>query len=137
MADRWKQANTVNAYLVLKVFAGYRNCASQPDAPFGDAGLDDREVVIEREAFHFFHVARGSAALGRERLSCEVRPSRRQLQGACHRLARPRLRDPRRGAGARPKDDRHFDPFVRIQRANDLRIGKGFLLAAGDARSLL
>jgi hypothetical protein len=31
MADRWKQANTVNAYVVLKVFSGYRNCASQPD----------------------------------------------------------------------------------------------------------
>jgi acid phosphatase type 7 len=31
MADRWKQANTINAYIVLKVFAGYRNCASQPD----------------------------------------------------------------------------------------------------------
>ncbi|HSB02550.1 MAG TPA: DNRLRE domain-containing protein [Anaerolineales bacterium] len=31
MADRWKQANTVGAYIVLKVFAGYRNCASQPD----------------------------------------------------------------------------------------------------------
>jgi hypothetical protein len=32
MADRWKQANTVNAYIVLKVFTGYRNCASQPDS---------------------------------------------------------------------------------------------------------
>jgi hypothetical protein len=32
MADRWKQANTVGAYVVLKVFSGYRNCASQPDA---------------------------------------------------------------------------------------------------------
>jgi acid phosphatase type 7 len=31
MADRWKQANSLNAYIVLKVFAGYRNCASQPD----------------------------------------------------------------------------------------------------------
>ena len=31
MADRWKQANTVNAYIVLKVFAGYKTCASQPD----------------------------------------------------------------------------------------------------------
>ncbi|MBI3762260.1 MAG: DNRLRE domain-containing protein [Chloroflexi bacterium] len=31
MADRWKQANTVNAYVVLKVFHGYRDCASQPD----------------------------------------------------------------------------------------------------------
>jgi hypothetical protein len=32
MADRWKQANTVGAYLVLKVFPRYRDCASQPDA---------------------------------------------------------------------------------------------------------
>lgn len=32
MADRWKQANTVGAYMVLKVFAGYRACASQPEA---------------------------------------------------------------------------------------------------------
>ena len=32
MVDRWKQANTVGAYLVLKVFSGYRNCANQPDS---------------------------------------------------------------------------------------------------------
>jgi hypothetical protein len=32
MADRWTQANTVGAYIVLKVFPGYRNCASQPDS---------------------------------------------------------------------------------------------------------
>jgi hypothetical protein len=31
MADRWKQANTVNAYVILKVFPGYKTCASQPD----------------------------------------------------------------------------------------------------------
>jgi hypothetical protein len=31
MADRWSQANTVNAYIVLKVFPGYQNCSSQPD----------------------------------------------------------------------------------------------------------
>jgi hypothetical protein len=31
MADRWTQANTVNAYIVLKVFPDYRKCASQPD----------------------------------------------------------------------------------------------------------
>jgi Glycosyl hydrolase family 99 len=31
MADRWKQANAaIGAYLVLKVFGGYRTCASQP-----------------------------------------------------------------------------------------------------------
>jgi hypothetical protein len=32
MADRWKQANTVGAYIVLKVFSGYTNCASQPNS---------------------------------------------------------------------------------------------------------
>src|SRR6476661_1404250 len=32
MADRWKQANTVGAYVVLKVFVGYRNCVSQLDS---------------------------------------------------------------------------------------------------------
>ncbi len=31
MADRWKTGNTVGAYVVLKVFAGYKTCASQPD----------------------------------------------------------------------------------------------------------
>ncbi len=31
MVDRWKQANTVGAYLVLKVFSGYTSCTSQPD----------------------------------------------------------------------------------------------------------
>ncbi len=31
MADRWKQANTVGAFIVLKVFGGFSGCASQPD----------------------------------------------------------------------------------------------------------
>ncbi len=31
MASRWTEANTVDAYLVLKVFSGYRTCADQPD----------------------------------------------------------------------------------------------------------
>jgi hypothetical protein len=32
MSSRWKQANTLGFYIVLKVFSGYRACASQPDA---------------------------------------------------------------------------------------------------------
>jgi hypothetical protein len=33
MTDRWKQANVgINAYVVLKVFSGYKLCASQPDS---------------------------------------------------------------------------------------------------------
>ncbi len=31
MVDRWTKANTVGAYVVLKVFEGYRNCAHQPN----------------------------------------------------------------------------------------------------------
>ncbi len=32
MADRWREANTGGAYVVLKVFPGYRSCGSQPAA---------------------------------------------------------------------------------------------------------
>jgi hypothetical protein len=32
MVRRWKRANHHRAYLVLKVFSGYRDCAAQPDA---------------------------------------------------------------------------------------------------------
>jgi hypothetical protein len=31
-AARWRDANTVGAYVVLKAFAGFRDCAAQPDA---------------------------------------------------------------------------------------------------------
>jgi hypothetical protein len=32
MANRWKAANTVGAYVVLKVFPGFEKCVSQPDS---------------------------------------------------------------------------------------------------------
>jgi hypothetical protein len=31
-AVRWREANTVGAYIVLKGFAGFRTCSAQPDA---------------------------------------------------------------------------------------------------------
>jgi hypothetical protein len=31
-ASRWREANTVGAYIVLKGFAGFRTCSAQPDA---------------------------------------------------------------------------------------------------------
>jgi len=31
-ATRWRQANTVGAYVVLKAFDGFRSCPEQPDA---------------------------------------------------------------------------------------------------------
>jgi hypothetical protein len=47
MADRWKQANTVGAYVVLKIFHGFRGCASQPSgwheyAPVGASSSQGR-----------------------------------------------------------------------------------------------
>ena len=49
MADRWEQANTVlgnPAYLVLKVFGGYKTCASQPDSwhQYSPAVATDRQA---------------------------------------------------------------------------------------------
>ena len=32
MVKRWTDLNTVNAYLVLKIFVGYKKCTQQPDA---------------------------------------------------------------------------------------------------------
>lgn len=46
MADRWKAANTVGAYVVLKVFSGYRTCTSQPDGwhQYGPASAEDSQA---------------------------------------------------------------------------------------------
>jgi hypothetical protein len=43
MVDRWAQGNAVNAYVVLKVFGGYKSCASQPDGwhQYGPAAAID------------------------------------------------------------------------------------------------
>jgi hypothetical protein len=45
MVDRWKQGNTIGAYVVLKVFSGYRNCPNQPDAwhQYAPAGADKQQ----------------------------------------------------------------------------------------------
>lgn len=48
MADRWKQANTLGAYVVLKVFPGYQRCASQPDGwhQYAPANPQDQQGKI-------------------------------------------------------------------------------------------
>jgi hypothetical protein len=45
VADRWQQANSVGAYLVLKVFHGYRTCATQPQSwhQYGPADAADQQ----------------------------------------------------------------------------------------------
>jgi len=50
MPDRWTQANTLGAYLVLKKFSGYLSCANQPDAwhQYAPAG---RQRIIGNDSF--------------------------------------------------------------------------------------
>jgi len=45
VSARWRQANTVGAYLVLKVFPGYRSCATQPQSwhQYGPAVAADHQ----------------------------------------------------------------------------------------------
>jgi Glycosyl hydrolase family 99 len=45
MADRWAEANTVGAYVVLKVFNGFRTCQHQPDGwhQYGPAAADSSQ----------------------------------------------------------------------------------------------
>jgi hypothetical protein len=46
MATRWEQAKTLGFYVVLKVFPGYRACASQPDAwhQYAPANAEDAQA---------------------------------------------------------------------------------------------
>ncbi len=61
MADRWKSANTLGFYVVLKVFAGYLTCANQPNSwhQYGPASNFDQQgsysvtispgILVERQ----------------------------------------------------------------------------------------
>jgi len=45
VADRWTQANTVGAYIVLPAFAGFRDCPHQPDSwHFYSASIPEFEL---------------------------------------------------------------------------------------------
>jgi hypothetical protein len=56
MASRWAQANASHAdYIVLKVFAGYASCASQPDQWHQYAPA----VAEDHQAGHSFTISPG------------------------------------------------------------------------------
>jgi hypothetical protein len=60
MADRWKTANaSQDFYVVLKVFSGYRNCASQPDSwhQYGPAKAVDQQSGYSYSISPGFHKA--------------------------------------------------------------------------------
>jgi len=69
-AARWHEANTVGAYIVLKAFAGFRDCAAQPDAWHQySAALPEYDLVPDS-----FMIAPGfdERAEGAPRLSRDV-----------------------------------------------------------------
>jgi hypothetical protein len=64
MADRWTQANTVHAYIVLKVFSGYKACAHQPDSwhQYAPAGADSNQAGFSYSISPGFNKANEAAA---------------------------------------------------------------------------
>jgi Glycosyl hydrolase family 99 len=70
MADRWKRANTVGAYVVLKVFSGYRGCASQPDGwhQYGPAkDVSDHRPFAYSVSPGFWKASESTPRLARDR----------------------------------------------------------------------
>jgi hypothetical protein len=78
MADRWRAANDAGAYVVLKVFSGYRQAASQPDGwhQYAPARAEDSQ---QGQSFAvspgFWHAGEAQARLDRspERFAASVR----------------------------------------------------------------
>ncbi len=68
MADRWKQGNTVDAYIVLKVFSGYANCATQPDSwhQYSPAVATDHQGSISYSISPGFWLKGQTMRLGRD-----------------------------------------------------------------------
>jgi hypothetical protein len=46
MSERWKEANTLGFYVVLKVFPGYQSCSAQPDSwhQYAPANAEDPQT---------------------------------------------------------------------------------------------
>ncbi len=60
MVDRWKQGNTVGAYVVLKVFTGYKNCANQPN----DWHQYSPALAAAQEGGHSYSISPGFWLMG-------------------------------------------------------------------------
>ncbi len=77
-ARRWAQANAdVGAFIVLKVFAGYRKCADQPDGWHQYAPA----VPTDSQAGHSFSISPGFTLTGeRTRLERDLERWRRDVQ---------------------------------------------------------
>lgn len=68
MADRWEQANTVGAYIVLKVFTGFGSCASQPDSwhQYCPAEAEDHQSSLSYTISPGFWLMGNTIRLGRD-----------------------------------------------------------------------
>jgi hypothetical protein len=78
MVQRWKDANTVGAYVVLKVFPGYRTCPEQPDGwhQYGPSQAEDDHSPWAYTISPGFYLAGESA----ERLPRDLATWRRAIQ---------------------------------------------------------
>jgi hypothetical protein len=68
MAARWHAANSINAYIVLKVFPGYRDCLSQPDGwhQYGPASPASSQQGYSYTISPGFNKAGSRECLGRD-----------------------------------------------------------------------
>lgn len=68
MVDRWKTANTVGVYVVLKVFGGYRDCVNQPDGwhQYGPASAASQQDLYSYSISPGFSLYGEAVRLGRD-----------------------------------------------------------------------
>jgi hypothetical protein len=78
MVQRWNEANTVGAYVILKVFPGYRSCPVRPDGwhQYGPAQAEDDHAPWAFTISPGFYLAGESA----ERLARDPGTWRRAIQ---------------------------------------------------------
>ncbi len=74
MADRWKQANTVGAYVILKDFPGYQGCVSQPDGwhQYAPAVEESRATTSFSISPGFFKAGTSTPLLDRDLVAWET-----------------------------------------------------------------
>lgn len=61
LSERWQQANTVGAYVVLKSFTGYRECEAQPQSWYQYAPA----IAADRQAGYCYSISPGFWQYGR------------------------------------------------------------------------
>jgi hypothetical protein len=78
MAERWTAANTVAAYIVLKVFPGYESCGDQPEGWHQYAPV----LAVDRQSNYSYTISPGLNKVGASlRLSRDIRRWSANIRG--------------------------------------------------------